>query len=170
MLAFLKAGAARYASHPLAIPVMALYGFIGTIVEIVPVTWVLSAFVALNPKRWKRFLAAGVLGASVGAVLLTWIFHRWGLAWIVAHYPSLVNSSGWQSAEVWIAQYGIFVLVVIAASPLALTPALAACGLMKMPLASAGLAVLFGKLAKYSIVASIARKAGLASKNFSVKI
>ncbi len=146
---------------------MALYGFVGTIVEIIPVTWVLSIFVALNPKHWKRFVAASVFGASVGAILMTWVFHRWGLVWIVEYYPNLINSSGWQSAEVWVAQYGVFVLTVVAASPLALTPALAACGLMKMPLGFAGLAVLVGKLVKYSFVASIARKTKRASKKFS---
>lgn len=159
MFAYVRSFVAKYASHPLAVPLMALYGFIGTIIEIVPVTWVLSAFVALNQKQWKKFLAAGVFGASIGAATLTWMFHRWGLTWIVTNYPTLTDSPGWQSAEVWIAKYGVLALTAVAASPLALTPALAVCGLMKMPVGSAGLAVSLGKLAKYYVIASVTKKA-----------
>ncbi len=158
---------ARFASHRLAVPVMVLYGFIGTVVEIVPVTWVLSAFVAFDPKRWKKFLIAGSIGASGGAMLLTWVFHRWGLAWVNAHYPTLVGTSGWQSIETWVASYGVVALAGVAASPLALTPALAACGLMKMPLTWAGLAVFAGKTLKYAVVTLFARRASSAAWRFS---
>lgn len=169
MFEFIKAAAAKYASHKLALPIMALYGLIGNVVEVVPVSWVLSVFVALNPKQWKLFVISGVLGATIGVMVLTWMFHRWGLSWIIDRYPNLVNSSGWQSAELWVAQYGVLTLAVLAASPIALTPALAACGLMKMPILWAGGAVFIGKIGKYGVVAMVAKRAALASHNYSKK-
>lgn len=149
----------KYASHPLCGLVLFFYALAATVIETVPVTFVLSLLIALKKSRWKAFLILSVLGSSFGALLLAWLFHSWGYSFVASYYPGLVGSESWKAIEVWIARYGMWGIVGVAAVPLPLTPAIALCGLMRMPLFSLFLAVLIGKTVKYSVTALIANKA-----------
>lgn len=155
-LAFLSR---KYVSHPLCGAVLFIYAFVATVIETVPVTFVLSLLIALKKSRWKEFLILSVLGSSFGALLLAWLSHLWGYSLIASYYPGLVSSESWKAIEIWVARYGMWGVAGIAAVPLPLTPAIALCGLMRMPLFSLFVAVLIGKTIKYSVTAIIAHKA-----------
>ena len=149
--------ALKYGSHPRSGPLLCLYALVATVIETIPVTFILSLLIAVNRKRWKHLVFYSVLGSAIGSVVLAWMFHRWGYAFIAEYYPGLVNSAEWKAIESWIAQYGMVAIAGFAAIPFPLTPAIALCGLMRMPLTSLFLAVLAGKAIKYSVTALTTR-------------
>lgn len=146
----------KYGSHPLSGPILFSYAFAATVIETIPVTFVLWLMVAMNRPRWKRFVFLSVLGSSLGSLVLAWVFHRWGYGLVVEYYPGLVKSSEWVSMESWISRFGMVAIAAVAAVPLPLTPAIALCGLMRMPLTLLFASVFVGKAVKYSFTAIVA--------------
>ena len=69
--------------------------------------------------------AAPLAGAAsgLGAALLIKVFRYLGQEFVIARYPTLVDSESWRLSSAWLQRYGLFALAVIAGSPLPQTPA-----------------------------------------------
>lgn len=143
-------------NHPLAGWFLFSYSLAATIIETVPVTFVLSAFVVSGRKSKWRLVALSSVGSALGALLLASAFHLWGFKLLSNYYPDLVTTPAWTYIETWIAKYGMFAIAAVAAVPLPLTPAIALCGLMRMPLITLFTSVLIGKAVKYSVTTGFA--------------
>ena len=124
----------------------------------VPFATLLVAAVLMAPRRWSAIAVWASLGAALGAALLYLAFHHLGWARLFAAYPDVVRSSAWGDATRWLSAYGVTALLVIAATPLPLTPALMFAGISRLPIAEVVLALWIGKLAKYLMYAWLASR------------
>lgn len=114
----------------------------------------LVAAVLMARRRWSAI----AVGASLGAAVLYLVFHHLGWARLFAAYPDVVRSSAWSDATHWLSAYGVVALLVIAATPLPLTPALMFAGISRLPIVEVVLALWIGKLAKYLVYAWLASR------------
>jgi membrane protein YqaA with SNARE-associated domain len=122
----------------------------------VPFATLLVAAVLMAPRRWVAISLWSSLGAALGAAVLYLIFHHLGWARLFAAYPDVVRSIAWRDATRWLAQYGVVALLVIAATPLPLTPALMFAAISRLPVTEVVLALWTGKLVKYLVYAWLA--------------
>lgn len=119
----------------------------------VPFAPLLVAAALMVPRRWAATAVCASLGAALGASLLYMMFHHLGWARLFAAYPDVVRSSAWRDATGWLSAYGVPALLVIAATPLPLTPALMFAGISRLPIAEVVLALWIGKIIKYLLYA-----------------
>lgn len=124
----------------------------------VPFATLLVAVVLMAWRRWNMIAVGASVGAALGATLLCLVFHHLGWARLFTSYPDVVRSSAWSDATRWLSAYGVVALLVIAATPLPLTPALMLAGISRLPIAEVLLALWFGKLAKYLVYAWLASR------------
>lgn len=122
----------------------------------VPFAGLLVAAVLMAPRRWVAIALWSSLGAALGGSILYLVFHHLGWARLFAAYPDVVRSVAWQDATRWLSKYGVASLLVIAALPLPLTPALMFAAISRLPVAEVVLALWIGKLAKYLVYAGLA--------------
>ena len=107
-----------------------------------------------SPLFSKFMLTRIVLTASVMAALalsLYLVFHHLGWNQLLSWYPDLAASNSWRDATRWVSAYGAWALLLIAVSPLPQTPALAFAAIARLPIAEVFLALLVGKVLKYSV-------------------
>jgi membrane protein YqaA with SNARE-associated domain len=122
----------------------------------VPVTSALIPAVLLSPRRWRSIAVQAAVGSALGATLLVLLFHHLGWVQLQAQFPAMMESPGWQRVIAWTAAYGVIALFAIAALPLPQTPALVFCAIARLPVFEMFVAVLLGKLIKYSVIAALA--------------
>ncbi|KXB30071.1 hypothetical protein AT959_11875 [Dechloromonas denitrificans] len=136
------------AAYPLLVALLAILSA-GT--SLYPFGPVIVAATVFAPQRWLGVIVGATLGAVCGATGLTF-FIRWlGLGLLDAYFPEIRQSAMWSHSEYWIGQYGELAIAAIAALPVPQMPALVLAALGEMSLATLALALLAGKLLKYSL-------------------
>lgn len=136
--------------------VVASVAVVATLSMSVPFAGLLVAAVLMVPRRWVAIALWSSLGAALGGSILYLVFHHLGWARLFAAYPDVVRSVAWQDATRWLSTYGVASLLVIAALPLPLTPALMFAAISRLPVGEVVLALWVGKLAKYLVYAALA--------------
>ena len=144
---------ARRADRPAFPLVAAGVALAATLSMTVPFVPLLVGAVLMTPGRWKSIAVWSSLAAALGAGLLYLVFHHLGWARLFAAYPDMLRSSAWADATRWLTSYGVAGMLVIAALPLPLTPALLFAGISRLPVAEVLLALWLGKLVKYTTYA-----------------
>lgn len=145
----LQASAAhRY--YPL---VVGLIAFVSVATFSFPFAAVLIPAVLLAPARWRWIGLLSGIASGLGAGVLVEVFQYLGLDLIAARYPDLVRHEAWQAVRDWLQHYGLFAMLVIAASPMPQTPAVLFLALAGTPVLGVMLAVGAGKTAKYLFLA-----------------
>ncbi|MGN7103297.1 YqaA family protein [Ralstonia holmesii] len=124
----------------------------------VPFASLLMAAVLLAPRRWVSIAIWASLGAATGALALYLVFHHLGWSRLFAAYPDVVRSAAWRDATHWLKHYGVVSLLVIAALPAPLTPALMFAAISRLPVVEVIAALWLGKLAKYHVYAWLASR------------
>src|SRR5262245_9952089 len=138
---------ATFALYPFAVGAVA---FILTL-SMVPFASILVVAVLLRRDRWAEIVVLSSLGAATGGLALYSIFHHLGWSQILAAYPDLVQAKAWSDATRWVSAYGLWALLVIAASPFPQTPALIFAAVSQLPIAELFRA-LSGKIAQIRYV------------------
>lgn len=140
-----------------AFPILvAAVALIATLSMTIPFGTLLIAAVLLAPRRWLAIAAASSFGSAVGALILYLVFHHLGWNRFFEAYPDVVRSVAWRDATSWLGGYGVPSLLIIAALPLPLTPALMFAAISRLPAAEVILALWVGKLVKYTLYAWLA--------------
>ena len=148
----------RRADSPAFPAVVGAVALAATLSMSVPFATLLVAAVLMARRRWSAIAVGASRGAALGAAVLYLVFHHLGWARLFAAYPDVVRSSAWNDATRWLSAYGVVALLVIAATPLPLTPALMFAAISRLPLAEVVFALWIGKLAKYSVYAWLASR------------
>lgn len=148
----------RRADRPAFPAVVGAVAVAATVSMSVPFSTLLVAAVLMARRRWIAIAAWASLGAALGAALLYLVFHHLGWARLFDAYPDVVRSTAWSDATRWLSTYGVLALLVIAATPLPLTPALMFAGISRLPIVEVVLALWIGKLAKYLVYAWLASR------------
>jgi membrane protein YqaA with SNARE-associated domain len=146
-------GATSLRAYPLLVGTIAL---LLTVSMTIPFASILIAAVLLRPARWKAIAAVSSLGSAAGGLIIYLFFHHLGWAYVIDSYPDLLQSKAWIDATRWVSAYGIWALLVVAASPLPQTPALIFTAVSRLPPIEVFLALLLGKLLKYGAYAWLA--------------
>lgn len=136
--------------------VVAAVAMATTLSMTIPFGTLIVAAVLLAPRRWRGIAMASSIGAAIGALVLYLVFHHLGWNRFFAAYPDLVRSSAWRDATSWLGGWGVPSLMVIAALPVPLTPALMFAAVSRLPVAEVILALWAGKLVKYTLYAWLA--------------
>jgi membrane protein YqaA with SNARE-associated domain len=145
-------------SAPAYALIVAVLAFVLTISMTIPAASILIGAVLLRRARWAELVVVASLGSAAGGVVLYLVFHHWGWSQVAAAYPDLVQSRAWADATRWVAAYGTWALLVIAALPLPQTPALIFTAVSRLPVEEVFLALLMGKLVKYGFYGFVAAK------------
>lgn len=146
----------RWADQPAFPLAVAGVAVAATLSMTVPFASLLVAAVLMAPRRWKSIALCSSVGAALGAALLYLAFHHLGWARLFDFYPDVVHSRAWSDATRWLTNYGAVSLLLIAALPLPLTPALMFAAISRLPVAEVLLALWLGKLLKYLAYAWLA--------------
>jgi membrane protein YqaA with SNARE-associated domain len=148
----------RRADSPAFPAVVGAVAVAATVSMSVPFSTLLVAAVLMARRRWIAIAVWASLGAALGAALLYLVFHHLGWARLFDAYPDVVRSTAWSDATRWLSTYGVLALLVIAATPLPLTPALMFAGISRLPIVEVVLVLWIGKLAKYLVYAWLASR------------
>lgn len=146
----------RQADKPAFAWVVAAVAFAATLLLVVPFGSLLAGAVLMAPRRWKSIAICSSVAAALGAALIYLVFHHLGWERLVANYPEVVRSEAWSDATRWLTSYGVASLLLIAALPLPLTPALIFAAISRLPVTEVLLALWLGKLLKYLAYAWLA--------------
>jgi membrane protein YqaA with SNARE-associated domain len=117
-----------------------------------PVIPIIVSACLISPRRWRSLSFSIALGCALGAMVLVTLFHYFGWELVYHHFPEFLHYPAWQGLQGWISRYGPIGLLAIAASPLPEMPALIVLGVSNPDTAFIFLAVLSGKLIKYSLI------------------
>ena len=143
----------RRADHPAFPLFVAVVALAATLSMSVPFASLLVVAVLMAPRRWMPIAMWSSVGAALGGGLLYLAFHHIGWARLVESYPDVVRSRAWVDATGWLTTFGVISLLLIAAMPLPLTPALMFAAVSRLPMAEVLLALWLGKLVKYMVYA-----------------
>lgn len=125
---------------------------------VVPIDGIVISSVLLQPRRWMRFVFSVSILSTLGAFTLAYAVVALGLPFVEGSWPSLLQSSLWLWTQNSFLEYGILIVFLSAAMPIAQQPALCIAALAHTPLPELTLAYLLGRICKYSIICYIAAK------------
>jgi membrane protein YqaA with SNARE-associated domain len=122
----------------------------------IPFSSILILAVLLRRNRWKEIVVLSSIASATGGLVLYTVFHYLGWPYLIEAYPDLVQSKAWIDATRWVAAYGTWALLVVAASPLPQTPALIFTAVSSLSPVGVFTALLMGKFVKYGAYAWLA--------------
>ena len=131
----------------------ALLSFGGTLTAAYPVTAVIVTAVLLAPRRWLILSLGCALGSALSGALIVGVAHHLGYNEIHHWFPEMTGGELWTQASGWISNYGVWAIFGVGASPLPQMPLLIFFGIVDDRILEAFLALLGGKVLKYSLVA-----------------
>lgn len=137
---------ARHRYYPL---VLALIAFVSTATFSFPFAIVLIPAVLIAPRRWLIIGLLCGLSSGLGGAVLVEIFQFMGREIVLARFPQLAGSEGWQFISHWLKDYGLFALMIVAGSPLPQTPAVFLYALTGPSTLGVLIAIATGKTVKY---------------------
>ena len=136
------------AAYPLLVALLAVLSA-GT--SLYPFGPVIVAATVFAPQRWLGVIVGATLGAACGATGLSFFVRLLGIGLVDTYFPEVRQSTMWSHSEYWIGQHGGLAIAAIAALPVPQMPALILAALSEMSLVTLALAMLAGKLVKYSL-------------------
>lgn len=149
----------RYADRRWYAPLISFLAALDNLIVIIPNDGILISSTMLIPKRWLTFAIWITVGSTVGAMLLASLVELHGLPWILNYYPWLSENSTWGWMNSFFVQYGLIVVFIVAATPLAQQPAVILAALANTPLTKLAMVIFAGRLIKFLLMAYIASHA-----------
>lgn len=137
-------------------PFIGLLALLDNIVIVIPNDGILISSSMLVPKRWWYLALMVAIGSTLGALLLAGIVEWKGLPWILEIFPSLNQSKSWAWSIDFFGNYGLFLVFIVALTPLAQQPAVILASLANTPLWKLAAVVFAGRAIKYFVMAYIA--------------
>jgi membrane protein YqaA with SNARE-associated domain len=136
-------------AYPFIVGGIAALDYILFIVPIAPLT---VASVAIAPKRWWKIALMLTIGSFLGAMVFEILISQYGTAFLDAVSPHMREGAFWMKMEGWVAHYGIWALLFVAFAPTVDQPIIAIAAITKMPLLEVAMALLVGKVLKFSLL------------------
>lgn len=149
----------RHGDRPWYGPALAGLALVDVFLVFVPTDGIVVSSAMLTPRRWFSIAAWVTLGSTAGALLLAHLVQAHGLPLILHYYPGLETSSTWTWTTTFFDRYGLYLVFLIAASPLMQQPAVILAAAAREPLVPLTVVILIGRLLKFGVVAWIASHA-----------
>lgn len=141
------------------LPLIAVLTFLDIFVLFIPTDAILISSVLIQPKRWKQFVFAVALGAIISAIVLAFIVRQHGMPWLLDHYPQLMNSGLWLKLQGYFNEYGLWVILAVAMTPLSQQPTISLGALSDIHFMSLISVVSLGRFIKNLILGYVCIKA-----------
>ncbi|MCB0418225.1 MAG: hypothetical protein KDD39_11270 [Bdellovibrionales bacterium] len=148
----------QYSDRPWYLPFLATLIGLDLFLLIVPSDGLLVSSVMLRPKRWVRICIWVSVGSALGALALSALV-QWDSVWLMNSFPTLFQSSHWESTNAFIDKHGAWALALFSFSILPQQPAVIISALAGMPLEVILISVFVGRLVKYGILSYVASHA-----------
>ncbi|MFN8943308.1 MAG: YqaA family protein [Pseudobdellovibrionaceae bacterium] len=140
-------------------PFIGFLSFLDNLVIVIPNDGILISSTILKPKRWLLFAVCITIGSTLGALAVATLVRIHGLPWILSTFPNIEQSATWLMTESFFDRYGLFVVFVVAASPVFQQPSIILAALAHTPMLTLLAVVFAGRLLKFVLIAYIASHA-----------
>jgi membrane protein YqaA with SNARE-associated domain len=137
-------------------PLIAALAAMDFFIIIVPTDGIAISSVLLRPKKWYSVALWISVGSTLGAFLLAVLVEHYGAGLIYRLFPTMIDSQSWQWTQTFFAQYGIWVVAGIGATPLMQHPSIILASLANQNLTIIAFAYFCGRIFKFLIVGYIA--------------
>eukprot|EP00931_Biecheleriopsis_adriatica_P121754 TRINITY_DN96812_c0_g1_i1.p1 TRINITY_DN96812_c0_g1~~TRINITY_DN96812_c0_g1_i1.p1 ORF type:complete len:208 (-),score=42.23 TRINITY_DN96812_c0_g1_i1:292-843(-) len=121
-----------------------------------PLVILYCSAVLANPRRWLYTAVANAVGTVLGCFFLVLLIEDRGVDFIKETFPATFQNKWWAWTETQMQAYGHVAAVPISAMPIILHPLIFFAKLSKMGDTVLLLAILIGRVLKYSIMAQMA--------------
>ncbi|HRK02199.1 MAG TPA: hypothetical protein PLH57_05995 [Oligoflexia bacterium] len=134
-------------------PLVGVLSLLDNFVLIIPNDGILISSSMMIPKRWLALALSVALGSTFGALILAALVEYQGLPWILNLYPGIGETKVWAWSFKVFDAYGLFIVFVIALTPLMQQPAVILASLANTPLPKLAAAIFAGRFLKYLFLA-----------------
>lgn len=146
-----------YVERPWYEPVLSLLALIDTFVVVIPTDGILVSSTLLCGQKWWRLALWTTVGSSLGGLALAFVVQDFGLPILNQFFGDLTHSAGWIWTEKLFEAHGLWVLFLVAATPVMQQPALILAVMAHHSLSQIFVIMIAGRLIKYLLIAYIAR-------------
>lgn len=139
-----------------------LLGFLAAVdffVIIIPTDGLIISSTLITPKKWFSLAVLTAVGSTLGAIAFAGFVQVEGLPWVLKYYPHLQEMEMWVWTQGFFAKYGLYLLFLIAASPIIQHPIVILTALTDTPLSKIFLIILSGRLLKFLVMTYISSHA-----------
>jgi membrane protein YqaA with SNARE-associated domain len=134
-------------------PLIGFLAALDNLIIIIPNDGILISSSMLIPKRWFIFALSVTIGSTLGGLLLAALVELQGLPWILDLYPSIDETKMWALTLKFFQKYGLFLVFLVAVTPVVQQPAIILASLANTPLVELGVIIFVGRFIKFLIMA-----------------
>jgi membrane protein YqaA with SNARE-associated domain len=145
----------RYADRNWYGPTIGLLAGLDNLIIIVPTDGILISSSMLKPHKWFSFALATAIGSTLGGLALAALVELQGLPWIIETYPGMVQTTMWTLTNEFFHKYGLWVVFIVAISPVLQHPAIVLAALADTPLMQLAGVLYVGRFAKFLLMAYV---------------
>lgn len=143
----------RYADRWWYPPLLGLLAALDNFIIVIPNDGLLISSSMLMPRRWF-FLALFVgIGSTIGAASLAAAVEYQGLPWVLEFFPGLSTSDTWRWSTEFFDKYGLYVVFVVAITPLMQQPAVILAAMANTSLWQLAAVIFIGRFLKFLAMA-----------------
>lgn len=136
-------------------PLIGLLAALDNIVVVVPNDGILISSSMLTPRRWFTLALSVAIGSTLGAIILAALVETRGLGWLIEMYPGINETKSWLWTEDFFKKYGMFLVFVVAITPIMQQPAIILASLAETPFFLLAAVIFSGRFIKFLLMAYI---------------
>lgn len=148
------------------LPLLSLLAILDTFLVVIPTDGITISSSMLKPAKWFYFGVFSAIGSAVGGIILCYVVQLYGIQVVESLFPHIQASGAWIQTQKFFDEYGLWLLFVIAATPLSQQPVLILAVLAKVPLLQIFLITLVGRWVKFALLAYVGSHAPHLIKKF----
>jgi membrane protein YqaA with SNARE-associated domain len=134
-------------------PFIGLLAALDNLIVVIPNDGILIASSIMVPRRWLIFAICITLGSTLGAFTLASLVEHQGLKFVQEFFPGIDQSEIWIKSDEYFNKYGLLVVFLVAASPLAQQPIVILAALASTPMIEITSVIFIGRLIKFLVMA-----------------
>ncbi|MBK7844278.1 MAG: hypothetical protein IPJ71_11375 [Bdellovibrionales bacterium] len=137
-------------------PLLGFLAALDNLILVIPNDGLLISSSMLTPRKWLALAINVTFGSTLGALALITIVKSQGLPWILEVYPGLDQSHIWLWSLNFFQRYGMFLVFLVALTPIAQQPAVMLASLAQSPTQELCFVIFSGRLIKFIFLAFLA--------------
>lgn len=136
-------------------PLLGVLAALDNFIVVIPNDGLLISSAMLTPKKWIRLSFCVALGSTVGAAVLAWAIHHYGLNIVEELYPGIQSTKMWTWTHDFFQQYGLWLLFLVAVTPFVQQPAIIFAVIAEFSILQIAIVVFIGRLIKFLLMSYI---------------
>jgi membrane protein YqaA with SNARE-associated domain len=140
-------------------PILGICAGLDHYVIVFPILGMMVSSIFLAPRKWLRFTIWTAIGSWAGAWALGWIARVYGLGFIQAYFPQMLENPMWDRMQDFFSHHGVWLLFLVGLMPIPQQPAVIISAIAGTPLAQMAVVLLIAKLIKFGLLGYVASHA-----------